>query len=395
MPQVPQENVLWFKVIRSIKQSPLHPVLNCHSSSKDNNSNHRLYTKYSGSQIRTMSVCPTVIESQIRAGRIRAQEASHQTLHRVPEIQAMFPRIPLGSYFECPAELPRIETALPKIAIFQNSDILDLVIAWQRRLFPGVAPLANEMPNGTTDRVCVVNAAYDERAGGDWMSANICQEDAICRRSTLYHALITPAEGEEKQSFYPIENGGIYSPNVIIHRDGPANFYELYTTAEKCTIISVVSVPPERTPMLDEGGSYRFELERELQKTKMITALRIAARHGHKHVVIGSFGSVNREVPEYSTRRHNRGGGLGGQGPLNDERRDINPIREVAEMWAELIDGPDSEFSGYFENIVFIVGVGQKATDEAYALSKAFKLPNVARVMKEWWPGQYNFAYRD
>ncbi|KAF8449630.1 hypothetical protein BGX38DRAFT_1067712, partial [Terfezia claveryi] len=187
-----------------------------------------------------------------------------------------------------------------------------------------------------TQRICLINAAYDERAGGDWMSAMSCQEDAICRRSTLYHSLITPGEGETRHNFYPIENGGIYSPNVIVHRDGPTKNYEMYRTPEDCTVISVVSVSPERTPMLSGDGSYTFDLEKDLQKRKMITALRIVAKHGHRNIVIGSFGSVNREVPE----------------------RDINPIREVAKLWTELLDVSDSEFMGYFDSVVFIVGVG-------------------------------------
>lgn len=344
-----------------------------------------------------MSVCPTIIESQIRAGRIRAQEASHQTLHRISEIQHMFPGFGLGSYFENPSELPRKQALYrPKVAVFQHSDILDPVVSWQRSLFDeGIAPLAHEAGPGTTQRICLINAAYDDRAGGDWMSAMTCQEDAICRRSTLYHALITPAAGEPRTSFYPLENGGVYSPNVVVHRDGPANSYELYRTPEECTVLSVVSVPPERTPMLSGDGSYMFALERDLQKTKMITALRIAAKHGHKNLVIGSFGSVNREVPEYSTRRHNRGGGLSGQGPLHDERRDINPIKEVTKLWAELLDDIESEFSGYFDKVVFIVGVGVRSTDEASFLSKSFKLPIVSRLMREWFPGQYDFAYRE
>ncbi|KAF8424171.1 hypothetical protein EV426DRAFT_533559 [Tirmania nivea] len=284
----------------------------------------------------------------------------------------MFPGLGLGSYFENPAaELPRLQPANhPKVAVFQHPDILDPVISWQRELVQGIAPLAHE--TGTnTQRICLINAAYDERAGGDWMYAMSCQEDAICRRSTLYHSLITPGEGETRHTFYPIENGGIYSPNVIVHRDGPAKSYEIYRTPEECTVISVASVPPERTPMLSGDGSYMFSLEKDLQKRNMITALRIIAKHGHRNIVIGSFGSVNREVLE----------------------RDINPIREVAKLWTELLDAPNSEFLGYFDSVVFIVGVGVRSTEEADAISTSFKLPAVPRLMREWFPGQYDFAY--
>lgn len=344
-----------------------------------------------------MSGCTNVMESQIKAARIRAQDAALSTLRRIGTVQKMFPAINLGSYFEVPGELPWINGEhRPNVAVFQNADILDPVTSWQHHLLRGgnIAPLAHETGTGRTMRVCLINAAHNERAGGDWQSAIGYQEDTICRRSTLYHALTTPGPDEPRSNFFPIEGaGGIYSPSVIIHRDGPDNAYETYETPDECTVISVASVPPERTPMLSADGAYRFELERELQQNKMKTALRIAANHGHRNIVIGSFGSVNREIPEYSARRHVRGGGAAALGPSVDERRDINPVKEVARMWCELLDDTNGEFAAHFDNVVFIVGVGQRSTEEAHTLSRAFKLPDVPALLKEWFPGEYDFAY--
>src|SRR4051794_17837343 len=47
----------------------------------------------------------TIQETIIRAEKARALEASFQTLHRVPQIQAFFPGLQLGSYFENPHPL--------------------------------------------------------------------------------------------------------------------------------------------------------------------------------------------------------------------------------------------------------------------------------------------------
>ncbi|KAI5793717.1 hypothetical protein DFH27DRAFT_485283 [Peziza echinospora] len=270
--------------------------------------------------------------------------------------------------------------------------MLDPILSWQHSLYNGgIAPLANlNDPNSTSKRICLINAAHDERAGGDWVSSATCQEDSICRRSTLYHALTHPAPGEIKRDFYPLETGGIYSPNVVVHKDGPSGLFRNYENPGDCTIISVVSVPPERAPMLGGDGCYLFDMERDLQRSKMATALRIAAVHKHRNVAIGMFGSVNREVPEYSTRKANRGGGVHGQGPLHDERRDINPIREVAALWSGLLENDRGEFAGLFDNVVFVVGTGIRAADDAHCLSKAFRLPAVSKLVKSWYPDQYD-----
>jgi hypothetical protein len=40
----------------------------------------------------------------------------------------------------------------------------------------------------------------------------------------------------------------------------------------------------------------------------------------------------------------------------------VNPIREVSELWASLLD-QDKEFMGYFDNAVCIVGVAHHESD--------------------------------
>lgn len=333
-----------------------------------------------------MSVEPTTNENQIRKDRHRAYAASHETNQRNAVILRTFSDIELGSYFlETPAPLTQLYSVeRPKVAIFQHSDILDPVVSWQHSL-----ALA-----GTGSRICLINAASERDPGSGWMDSQKFQEDAICRRTTLFHALTNPGEREARRSFYPLEDGGIHSPNVVIHRDGPANGYTTYETREQCTVISVVSVSRQHNPRLKHDGSYSFLEERLAQKDKMVTALRIAARNGYRNLVIGSFGSVNREVPEYSSRKDKRGGGIGGRGPLNDERLDVNPIKEVSELWGILLD-QEKEFMGYFDKVVFIVGVGVRCTEEYDELQKVFNLRGVPSCLKAWYPGECDFAYRD
>lgn len=92
--------------------------------------------------------------------------------------------------------------------------------------------------------------------------------------------------------------------------------------------VPVISVAPVRRPKLDETGSrYSFDQERELMKDKMRTILRIAAQWNHRDICLGAFGV----------------------GPIFR-----NPVREVAEMWKQLLF-EESEFTGVFSNVVFAI----------------------------------------
>jgi uncharacterized protein (TIGR02452 family) len=62
-------------------------------------------------------------------------------------------------------------------------------------------------------------------------------------------------------------------------------------------------------------------------KDKMRSILRIAAQWGHRDICLGAFGV----------------------GPIFR-----NPVREVAEMWKQLLF-EESEFTGVFSNVVFAI----------------------------------------
>ena len=114
-------------------------------------------------------------------------------------------------------------------------------------------------------------------------------------------------------------------------RDGPDQ-YEVWRDFKS---VPVISVAPVRRPKLDETGTrYSFDQERELMKDKMRSILRIAAKWGHRDICLGAFGvgSIFR-----------------------------NPVREVAEMWKQLLF-EESEFTGVFSNVVFAIEPSSNAT---------------------------------
>ena len=110
----------------------------------------------------------------------------------------------------------------------------------------------------------------------------------------------------------------------MVFRDGPEH-YEVWRDFRP---VPVISVAPVRRPKLDETGTrYSFDQERELMKDKMRSILRIAAQWGHRDICLGAFGV----------------------GPIFR-----NPVREVAEMWKQLLF-EESEFTGVFANVVFAI----------------------------------------
>lgn len=191
-----------------------------------------------------------------------------------------------------------------------------------------------------TNRILVLNTSNEKEPGGGWERGGLTQEEVFSRRSNLVQTLITTGlHFGAPSGHYPIpQTGAVYSPNVVIFRDGYAKDYKVWDE-EDWTTISVVSASAVRRPKVKESGlHYAFEEERNLQKEKMKSVLRVAALNGHVNLVLGGFGSYGQE-----------GNGSGGGGLYR------NPILDVCTMWEELLRH-DREFSGWFANIVFALG---------------------------------------
>ena len=207
-------------------------------------------------------------------------------------------------------------------------------------------------------RVAVLNLASESTPGGGWLSGALAQEESLCYRSSLSLSL--------KKEFYPIpKDSAIYSPDVVIIRDAWARGHELLDTQPNdLPVVSVISVAGIRRPMTitlqpefsgrvsgadPESGAqisrsglqkddvkvsteakrkpvYAKEEDRDLTKIKMRLSLRIAAKHGHRKLVLGALGC----------------------GAFR------NPPEEVAKLWREILS--EEEFTGgWWDNVVFAV----------------------------------------
>ena len=237
--------------------------------------------------------------------------------------------------------------AQPRSTLYKRGDVPKLDMAY----CPGLHRTNIQVVNADTidaalqlaangqmpKHVCILNMANAQTAGGGWMHGALAQEEALCYRTSLSATL--------KHNYYPLpEEGGIYSPRVLVIRENMKNGHGLMDMTEPkyLPVISVVSVaavcqPP--TKIDQQGGRQRYVsgADARLMEEKMRVILRIAAKNGHRQIVLGAFGC----------------GAFG------------NPKEEVARMWKSVLSEP--EFGGgWWQDVVFAVldtdGRGNLAT---------------------------------
>lgn len=223
---------------------------------------------------------------------------------------------PLAS-FECPSlRSTRVHVV--------NADSLDTAIA----LSPQPAASAS-----SSKPVLILNMANAQHGGGGWLKGAMAQEEALCYRSSLSFTL--------KRRYYPIPDfGGIYSPSVLVVRQSLAIGHDLLNLSRPADlpVVSVVSVAAVREPEVIGGqgemGRYKHAKVRAVMKEKLRVVLRIAARMGHRSLVLGALGC----------------GAFG------------NPRGEVVLCWKEVLR--EIEFAGgWWERVVFAVMEGGGTRD--------------------------------
>ena len=242
----------------------------------------------------------------------------------LPGILLTTPHAPPDGRLYTKGDLPPLApNACPKLNLTPirvlNADSIDAALelkTWHTE--KDVTP-RNEKP------VLILNMANAYHAGGGWLGGALAQEEALCYCSSLAFTL--------KNRFYPIpSDGGLYSPTVIVIRRSMAKGHGLLDLdkPEQLPVVSVVSVAAVRGPVIarDHDGNERYKNieDRILMKQKMRTVLRIAAKNGHRRLVLGALGC----------------GAFG------------NPREEVVECWKETLQ--EYEWGGgWWEEIVFAV----------------------------------------
>lgn len=145
--------------------------------------------------------------------------------------------------------------------------------------------------------ITVLNMANSKYPGGGYLNGASAQEEALCRRSTLWLTI------RRQRHFHPIpDHGAIYSPDVLVLR---------VSDDEKCTLLhenqrwwtSVISVAAIDGPRLTKEGDYANERDRESMKERMRTMLRVGAIEKRKNLVLGAFGCGAFANPPVSVAR--------------------------------------------------------------------------------------------
>lgn len=199
----------------------------------------------------------------------------------------------------------------------------------KRYTIPSFSPLA-------PSPVLVLNLASERHAGGGWLNGAMAQEESLCYRSSLYRSL--------RRRFYPLASlSVIYSPSVVIIRSSTSEGHKLYTEkASELPVASVLSVAALRHPDVksatdgngdgdgdsDGDGVDKFASagQRAETKRKIRVSLRVAARQGHRKLVLGALGC----------------------GVF------ANPASDVASCFLEVLS--EREFQGgWWEDVVFAV----------------------------------------
>jgi len=319
--------------------------------------------------------------------RQKAAAAAAETRALFPSLPQLSGTDPTSYFYLATTPLP----TMPEAARFHlrtavlEGDPFDIALDWQSYMFPDApgatagerAPpcfLKNASGGTPTKRIVVLNTCSDKKAGGDWEGGflGLGAEESLARRSNLVQCLTTTDPwNPQMTSYYPIpQTGGIYSPSTVVLRGGHEKDYALYD-ARDWTVISVISAAAVKRPKVDETGMfYSFIEEKELQKEKMKTILRIAAQNGHINLVLGGFGSCGPGIGSchigigadgYLTG--NQGHGSGDTPPRSQAHSAAtsaykNPLRDVCKLWKELLFD-DPEFRGYFANAVFAVSGGE------------------------------------
>jgi uncharacterized protein (TIGR02452 family) len=165
----------------------------------------------------------------------------------------------------------------------------------------------------------VLNMANSRIPGGMYTDGAGAQEEALCRRTTLYHTLAN------NPKFYPIpHHGAIYSPDVLVLRKSDDERCALLEGSERWWT-SIVSVAAIFQPPWDQAGGFARVEDQEEMRERIKTVLRVAVLEGKRNLVLGALGcGIFR-----------------------------NPPLGVAQLFKEVLT--DSECLGAFEGVWFAI----------------------------------------
>lgn len=141
----------------------------------------------------------------------------------------------------------------------------------------------------------VLNMASRRNPGSGVEGGAGAQEECLFRSSNYYRTLYP------MRDWYPMDRnfGGIYSPDVTVFRGLEDDGYPLLEEPFRTNFVAVAAI--SRPDLI---GGVKYTLEDELvMKDKIRTILNIAARFGHKVLILSAFGCGAFRNPPHQVAR--------------------------------------------------------------------------------------------
>ena len=235
---------------------------------------------------------------------------------------------------------PRVKRTLTSSSLYHHTDPLTPVSNAENTPKTPVCVVnldsfdcAEQLTLEGKQNIAVLNMASSTTPGGGYQSGASAQEEALCRRSTLFITI------RRQRGFHPIpRHGAIYSPDVLVLRTSDDAQCSLLPDTSRwwTSVISAAAI--DRPRLTSSKTDFAKKSDREDTKERIRTVLRVAAQEERKNLVLGAWGA----------------GAFG------------NPPKAMAGLFKEVLE--EVEFSKRFEGIWF--AVIERGGSENYAVFK-------------------------
>jgi uncharacterized protein (TIGR02452 family) len=212
---------------------------------------------------------------------IPATSMAHSSVYSPPGFQSTLipvaPVITSPMYYQPPPSVPSARKTRVRVV---NLDTLDC---------------ARQLHLHNLKHVTVLNMASAYTPGGGYLNGATAQEEALCRRSTLYLTI------RRQRKFHPIpSHGAIFSPDVLVFRTSDDEGLILLDEKDRwyVTIISVAAI--KHPPLSSSGQDFALGRDREDTRERIRTVFRVAASENQKNLILGPLGCGAFKNPPYA-----------------------------------------------------------------------------------------------